>query len=55
LRKEVEILIRCGKLEKFKAKKNEDEGCLWKELSGKEEPCRKLITLEILKGVRFGK
>jgi hypothetical protein len=50
LRKEVEILIQCGKLEKFKAKRSSAEGYLWNDLPKEEEPKRKLTTLEILKG-----
>jgi hypothetical protein len=51
LKKEVEMFIQCGKLEKFIAKGEGVRNYLWDDLSKGEEPRCKLITLEILKGL----
>jgi phage-related protein len=53
LKKEVEMLIQQGKLEKFIVKDKGVRNCLWDDPQEKEEPRRKLTTLEILKGLHL--
>jgi hypothetical protein len=47
------MLIQCGKLEKFMAKREGTENYMWNNLPKGEDPQRKLTTLEILKGICF--
>jgi hypothetical protein len=55
LKKEVEMFIQGGKLEKFIVKGEGVRNHLWDDPLKEEEPRGKLITLEILKGLRFDK
>jgi hypothetical protein len=53
LKKEVEMFIQCGKLEKFIAKEEGVRDFLWDDPLKGEEPRCKLTTLDILKGIHL--